>query len=278
MDPAVWERWQVVCKKEFDLKHTIMLFGERYMFEKRVGVDYVRLLEEIIPKKKAKAQTKFTEEDKPGLFPPGAAGNPKGLPIGKPQQLHDAIFEVYMCECCMVEISSAKMETQHLSGKRHQQRKAQKEAGVTLFPSNATPKKKNKKKNNDFAPYICDVCNVTITSARLETDHMGGKNHKRRKLQQQQIGAVPPPRSFQCKPATAGTKPPLVKLKDGFMQYVCQACDIVISSAKMETAHNAGKRHQRNLTLKGAKVNFVAGAQQTMNGGQAAQQQPYQPF
>jgi len=287
MDTNVWQRWQVACKNEFDLKHTVALFGERYMFETREGTEFVRLVEEIKPKRRNKAPVKFTEEDaSPGLFPPQSLANPKCLPVGKPTSLHSAIFNPYICEFCMVEVSSSKMEEQHLTGKRHLTKKKQVEAGMTLsgmtlFPNDNNNNNKNKKttnkmNKNNFAPYMCDLCGVNITSQRLEQDHFNGKNHKKKMVQQQRIGPSPGGARV-CPPASLATggKPTLVRLKDGFQQYICQLCDIVISSRKMETAHTSGKRHQRNKTLGGAKVNFVRGGKQAMNNGQNFNYTPF---
>merc|ERR1719203_2113845 len=109
--------------------------------------------------------------------------------------------------------------------------------------NNQNTKTKKKTKKNDFAPYVCEVTGVNITSKKLEQDHLNGKNYKKKLAQQQRIGPsmggarVCPPVSL----ATGG-KPTLVRTKDGFQQYICQLCDIVISSRIMETAHTSGKR------------------------------------
>ena len=140
----------------------------------------------------------------------------------------------YKCTECGISVTGEASLQEHMKGKSHQAMVSSSNKGQNQSLVNGSDKGMSDIRNNIF---ICEVCDIELTSEVDLKNHMGGKKHQAHLANFSHAERKSLPRVPAADPSPIQRE----------ITYECQLCQISMTGEEDLRAHKAGKKHQAKV-------------------------------
>ena len=147
----------------------------------------------------------------------------------------------YKCTECGISVTGEASLQEHMKGRSHQAMVSSINKGEDQSLVSGSEKGTPGMRNNMF---MCEVCDVELTSEVDLKNHMGGKKHQAKLANSNLVRFPNQLAQGKSLPRRPATSPNPIQHE---IPYECQLCQISMTGEEDLRAHKAGKKHQAKL-------------------------------